>query len=125
MPVASASQELIASVYRNFNAREIDAVLSQLSPDVDWPNGMEGTRELGRDAVRVYWLNQWAVVDPHVEPVAIYDQPDGRTLVDVHQVVRDLTGALLQDVMVKHVYTIRDGLMQHMEIRDAEGNRVN
>jgi len=42
----------------------------------------------------------------------------GRIVVDVHQVVRDLSGALLVDRMVQHVYTVDDGLITQMEIRE-------
>ena len=42
--------------------------------DVDWPNMLEGTRALGHDAVRAYWLAQFDVIDPHVEPVSFRDE---------------------------------------------------
>jgi hypothetical protein len=35
-------------------------------------------------------------------------------------VVRDLQGELLSDGRVRHVYTFRDGLVAHMEIRAAK-----
>ncbi len=34
--------ELIQRLYHSFNARDIDDVLSALSEDVAWANGMEG-----------------------------------------------------------------------------------
>jgi hypothetical protein len=44
---------------------------------------------------------------------------DGRLAVEVHQVVRDLAGAVLKDAIVQHVYTWEDGLIRSMEIREA------
>src|SRR5258705_6728346 len=41
---------MLRELYASFNARDIDAVLARLAPDVDWPNGMEGGRVHGRDA---------------------------------------------------------------------------
>lgn len=116
----SSKRDLLTAIYRSFNARDIDAVLAQMHPDVDWPNGMEGGRVHGHNDVRGYWQRQWTLVDPHVEPVHIEDDESGRTIVDVHQVVRDLSGKILLDRMVQHVYSIRDGLISRMEIR--EGN---
>jgi hypothetical protein len=110
---------MIEQLYEAFNRRQIDAVLDQLAPDVDWPNGMEGGRVHGRDAVREYWLRQWAVIDPTVTPRTIATDESGRIVVDVHQIVRDLTGVLLSDRMVQHVYTLRDGLIQRMDIHDV------
>ena len=38
---AAAYQPLLQKLYAAFNARDIDAVLPALHPDVDWPNGWE------------------------------------------------------------------------------------
>jgi hypothetical protein len=92
-----------------------------MHPDVDWPNGMEGGREHGRAAVREYWTRQFTMIDSHVDPTAM--TPEGeRVRVDVYAVVRDLQGNLISDAHIEHVYTFRDGLVAHMEIRETEGD---
>ena len=88
-----------------------------MSPNVDWPNGMEGGRVHGQDEVRAYWTRQWEALNPRVEPVGIEADEAGYTVVDVHQVVRDLSGNILVDQMVRHVYVIVDGLIQRMDIQ--------
>ena len=88
-----------------------------MRPDVDWPNGMEGGRVHGCEEVRAYWRRQWGILDPHVEPVRFKDEEGGDTVVDVHQVIRDLSGKILKDQMVQHVYSFRDGLIERMDIR--------
>jgi SnoaL-like domain len=113
-------RELVASAYKHFNARDIDSVLKTMHPDVDWPNGMEGGRVHGHSEVRDYWTRPWSIVDPHVEPVSFTTDPDGRIILQVHQVVRDLNGTLLLDHMVQHVYLVQDGLIRSMEIRESE-----
>lgn len=113
----SAEIELLRRVYAAFNRREIETVLGEMHPDVDWPNGMEGGRVLGTAAVRDYWKRQFESLDPRVEPKNFTPEADGRIAVDVHQVVHDKAGKLLVDHMVQHVYEIRDGLIQSMEIR--------
>lgn len=117
----SHDRTLLESAYAAFNARDIDAALAVMHPDVDWANGMEGGRVLGHAAVRDYWTRQWKMIDPHVEPVGFSGDDAGRIIVDVHQVVRDLSGAVIADGMVQHVYTIDDGLVQKMEIRENGG----
>jgi hypothetical protein len=109
---------LLRRTYAAFNARDIDAVLAAMHPDVDWPNLIDGVRARGHDAVRDYWSRQFAVIDPHVEPVRITAQPDGRVAVDVHQVVRDRDGAVLVDQTVRHTYVIRDGLVARMDVSE-------
>jgi hypothetical protein len=111
--------ELLTEAYAAFNRRDIDAVLALMNSDVDWPNGMEGGRVHGREEVRAYWKRQWGILDPHVEPVQMTPDGAGNMVVEVHQVVRDLSGNILEDKMVRHVYAIREGLIERMEIRDA------
>ena len=87
-----------------------------LAEDVDWPNAWEGGRLRGHSEVREYWTRQWAAIDARVEPVTIDELPDGRVSVEVQQTVRDLSGALLSDGRVRHVYTLRDGLVTRMDV---------
>ncbi len=90
-----------------------------MHPAVDWPNGWEGGRVTGRDQVRSYWTRRWAVVDPTVIPVAFAHGSDGRVSVRVQQTVRDLSGKLLADGEVVHVYTFEGGLIKAMNIEPA------
>jgi ketosteroid isomerase-like protein len=113
-----SKRELLTAVYASFNKRDIDGVLALMRPDVDWPNGMEGGRVHGFDEVRAYWRRQWGILDPHVEPVRMEeDDETGSVVVDVHQVVRDLSGNILKDQIVQHVYSFRDGLIERMDFR--------
>jgi SnoaL-like domain len=112
----SGDQEILIAAYREFNARHIDAVLALMHPEVIWPNGMEGGYVHGHEGVRAYWTRQWSMIDPHVEPLRIEKDSQGRMVVEVHQMVHDLDGKLLLDTTVHHAYTIRAGLIERMEI---------
>jgi cation diffusion facilitator family transporter len=108
---------MLRELYSAFNARDIDAVLERLAPDVDWPNGMEGGRVHGRDAVREYWTRQFSLIQSSVDPVDITEHADGRVAVDVHQVVHSPDGELLHDTHVTHTYVFGDdGLVTRMDI---------
>ncbi len=109
---------LLKKAYAAFNLRDIDSALATMLPDVEWPNGMEGGVVHGRAGVREYWTRQWGMVDPHVEPKSFELDQTGRVVVAVHQVVQDLNGKTLLDRMVEHVYSIEDGLIRSMEIRE-------
>jgi ketosteroid isomerase-like protein len=117
-PTSADVRELLSRAYAAFNARNIDAVLTMMHPDVEWPNGMEGGYVYGHDGVRAYWTRQWSLIDPIVDPQAFSTEPDGRILIEVHQRVLDKDGRTLLDGQVQHIYSIRDGLVWHMEIRD-------
>jgi ketosteroid isomerase-like protein len=120
-----AKPELLADIYAAFNRRDTDAVLAWMHLDVDWPNGMEGGRVHGRDAVRAYWTRQWALIDPRVEPVSMEEDESGTVLVDVHQVVRDKAGSILKDQRVHHLYSFRDGLIERMDIQEPESEQAH
>lgn len=102
--------------YAFFNARDIDALLALMSPRVEWANGMEGGHEKGRQTVRAYWTRQWIMIDPRVEPRCVTETDDGRMVVAVHQLIRDLDGNVLSEGEVRHIYTIENGLIARMDI---------
>jgi hypothetical protein len=114
----SSSTSLLEQAYAAFNARDLNGALATMTPGVEWPNGMEGGTVYGHEGVRAYWTRQWGMIDPQVDPVAFKDEADGRIVVSVHQVVRELSGKLLLDRMVEHVYSLKDGLISSMEIRE-------
>jgi hypothetical protein len=119
----SEEEPLLRRAYEAFNARDIDGALAVMHPDVDWPNGMDGGRERGHAAVRAYWTRQFGLIDSHVEPVGFKVDDAGRIMVDVHQVVRDLDGTVLSEGRVRHVYTLRDGLVERMDIEEHREGR--
>lgn len=108
--------ELLHAAYAAFNARDVDAALALMTPAVEWPRAFKGGFVLGPEAIRAYWTEQWSEIDPHVEPVAFHSEDDGRILVEVHQIVRDLAGAILADERVGHRFTLERGLIQRMEV---------
>jgi hypothetical protein len=105
-------------MYAAFNAREIDVLLEQMAPDVDWPNAWEGGRLHGNEGLRDYWSRQWSAIDRSVEPVALNVRPDGTVAVEVDQLVRGSDGAVLEEGRVVHVYSFRDGLIARMDIEE-------
>ena len=112
----SPETELLRAAYAAFNAREIDAALALMTPDVEWPRVFKGGFVHGPKEIRAYWTEQWSEINPHVEPVAFHQEDAGHILVDVHQVVRDLAGTVLADEHVGHRFTIEQGSIRRMEV---------
>ena len=116
------AEETLRSAYRAFNARDIEAAVELMHPEVDWPNAWEGGRVLGRDGVRDYWSRQFAAISGNVEPEGFSEGPDGSITVDVHQVVHDArTGELLSDSHVRHRYRFEGGLIVRMDVLESAG----
>ena len=114
--ISSSQIELLRAAYAAFNARDIDAALALMTPDVAWPRAFKGGFVRGPEEVRAYWTDQWSEINPHVEPLSFHPEQGGRIRVEVHQVVRDLAGTLLADVRVGHRFSIERGLIQGMEV---------
>ena len=86
--------KVLERIYDRFNARDIDGVLTVLTDDVAWANGMDGG-PWPRGHTRV--LD--APVDhgqSAVEPVGFHRTADGAIIAEVRQSVRDLEGKPLQ-----------------------------
>lgn len=114
---APRDEDTLRSACSAFNARDIDAAIQLMHPEVDWPNAWEGGRVVGRSAVRDYWTKQFAAISSNVEPERFTEEADGSVTVDVHQVVHDAnTGELLSDSRVRHRHWLEDGLVVRMDV---------
>jgi hypothetical protein len=116
------TQTLIAQAYAAFNQRNVDAALALMTETVSWPKASEGGRVVGKDEIRAYWTRQWQEFDPHVEPIEVTGRADGKTEVKVHQLVKSLGGDVLFDGEVGHVYTIANGLIERMDLKESEAS---
>lgn len=111
----SKRTDFIAALYRCFNTRDMEAALAMMADDVEWANGMDGGHVHGREGVRDYWTRQWGMIDPHVEPLSITDEPNG-SVVEVQLVVCDLDGKVLADQIVHHRFEIEVGMIRRFDI---------
>jgi hypothetical protein len=113
------TQTLIARAYAAFNRRDIDGALALMSESVTWPKASEGGQVVGKEEIRAYWTRQWNEFDPHVEPLEVIDDAQGKTNVRVHQLVKSPEGDVLSDSEVWHVYTISNGLIDRMDLEES------
>ena len=102
-------------LYTNFNERNIEAVIAQMSADVKWANGMEGGHVYGHKGVREYWTRQFTMVSANVTPIQIDNEGD-RFKIKVHQVVHDIDGKLLADEMLYHLFLLQDNKVAEFDI---------
>ena len=106
---------LLSELYRAFNQREIDRVLSALSPDVRWPNVLEKSELRGHAAIRAYWLEQFERIEPRVEPVE-FEERGSAVAVRVRQVVRVTATGQVTESHITHTYEFDDGLVTAMAV---------
>ena len=109
-------------LYKNFNERKIDLVISKMTDDVKWANGMEGGYVYGHNGVREYWTRQFAMVSSNVTPLAI-EEENGVVRIKVRQVVHDLNGKLLADETVHHFFHLKENKISEFDI--GEETKIN
>jgi len=51
----------------------------------------------------------------------VVEREAGKTDVTVHQLVKTLKGDVLSDTVLWHIYTIANGLIERMDIKEREG----
>ena len=112
----NSAENLLQQAYAAFNARDIAAALATMHPAIEWPKAFEGGYVRGPAEIRSYWTRQWSEINPQVEPIRFTERPNGTIEVAVQQLVKSLTGEVLFDGVVKHVYTVQDGLLRKMDI---------
>jgi hypothetical protein len=113
-------QQFLQNLYEAFNKREIEMVISLIHPNVKWANGMEGGFVYGREQVRNYWKKQFEMIQPQLQVLDFETDEVNRSVVTVHQIVRDLEGNLLLERTVQQIFTIENGLISTFEIAGAE-----
>lgn len=117
------AEDLLRSAYRAFNARDIDAAIALMHPDVDWPNAWEGGRVAGRAAVADYWRRQFESISSRVEPEGFEHASNGEVTVLVRQAVRDAkTGETLSEGSVRHRYRLSGDLIVRMDVIEQAGS---
>ena len=116
------TRTLLDHAYSAFNQRDIEGALALMSANVSWPKASEGGRVVGKEEIRAYWTRQWKEFDPHVEPIEMVDRKGGKTDVKVHQLVKSLSGDVLSDSEVWHVYTIANGLIERMDLKESDAS---
>jgi ketosteroid isomerase-like protein len=118
------AEALLTSVYDAYNRRDFAAFSAFLATDIDWPDLIEGGRLAGREAVRAYWARNDRSITVDSAPVSFAALADGRIAVDVNQIVRNLTGQIWSDSCVRHVFTLRDGMVTKLDIELPGGGEA-
>ena len=111
----SIDRAFIRELYNNFNNRNIDAVIENMTQNVQWENGREGGFCIGQEEVRQYWLRQFDQVNSKVYPINIKTEGE-HAIVYVHQVVHDLNNHLLSDNHVEHHFETENGKITRFTI---------
>lgn len=114
-------ERALRGAYEAINHGDIDVALSLMSPNIDWPNTIEGGREHGREAVRAYWTRLFGLLVPRFDPLCVQPAGDGRLVVHARLRFSDpASGEPLAYQHVRHVFTWRDSLVTRMDASEPK-----
>lgn len=112
---------LLLRLYKAFNDKDVGTLVEAMHPDVDWPNFLEGGRIVGREALRAYWTEQFAMVAPEASPIEMRELPDERVFVRLHYVIKALEGGgVWNDEITTNLFTFEDDLVRRMDWGEPE-----
>ena len=106
---------LFNDLYKNFNDRKIDEIISKMTSNVKWANGMNGGYVYGHVGVKEYWRRQFKLISSKVTPLII-ETENGKVKIKVHQVVHDVNGNLLADEIVYHFFHLNNDKIKEFDI---------
>ena len=109
-------EQLLGAVYVAFNARDIDASIAAMHPDVDWRNAWEGGRLHGRDAVREYWTRQCRPRSTRMSSRARSRRPRTAASRSRSTSVRSPAGEVARRRHGDARLALRDGLVERMDV---------
>lgn len=109
-------EELLRKAYSLFDDRDVDALLSMMTDNIEWPDVANNAVLRDKNMIRAYWEGQFAVTNPRVQ--AIDFVPAGDDLVAVvDQQIFDLAGEpLTPSNVVFHRYTFDGDLVRRMVV---------
>lgn len=100
-------ENFFMQLYKDFNERNFDSVIANMTEDVKWANRIEGGYVYGHSGVREYWARQFTQISSKLTPLEIHAENDV-VKIKAHQVVHDVNGTLLTDEIVYHVFHLRN-----------------
>ena len=114
------AQTLLTKVYDAYNRRDFAAFSAFLTPDINWPDSVEGGRLIGPNALGAYWARNDKSITVDIAVVSIAALPDGRVAAEVNQIVRNLAGQVWSDTCERHVFTLRDGMVARLDVEISD-----
>lgn len=118
-------EAFLEAVFRCFNAREIDVLLSMMSDGVEWPDVANNAVLSDKAWIRRYWTAKFEVADPSVQP-SMFEHVGDDVVVRVRQRVDGLRGeVIVPPTVVFHRYSFSGELISRMVVSSDEATATS
>jgi ammonia channel protein AmtB len=109
--------ETIVRLYRDLNARDLDAALARLHSEVQWERSGQSDTIEGMADVSAHVRRWWAEFDPELTPVRSRRARGGWIEVELRQILRDSRGNVVSESTIVHAFSERAGLFDRVVLR--------
>jgi uncharacterized protein (TIGR02246 family) len=110
------ARALVSQLHEAIGRRDADAAALLFHPQACFRNYLDEGEVIGRDAVRVFYRKLFETLAPDTDLLSVRILADGRAHAELQVSVHDRAGRLWSDSRVTATYTIREGLIQSVEL---------
>lgn len=110
--------DIIIRLHEALDRRDLDGVTALMHPDARFRDYLDDGELVGLAAVRAFYQRLFETLAPNIDVLTMTELPDGRLRADLQVAVLDRSGRLWSDSKVTATYTLRDGLIQSVELGD-------
>lgn len=120
-PADASVVALLTGLYDAIDRRDIEAVAGCFGHDARIPDSLEGEIVVGRDAIRAYYLRQFATIQVNTSLISAHRLPDGA--IRAHLLVRldGAEGGSWGEGQVKVTYRLHAGQITEMVVDETVG----
>ncbi len=110
------NERALRDSYAAFNSGDLELAAGILANDVEWPDQLEGTMLVGRDATIAYWKRLLGLQRHEYEVVHCQPDQHGDLVISLLRKVYALNGQLISNGLIRHVYRFRCGKVVRMQV---------
>jgi len=108
--------DLVVRLHEAISRRDADTAALLFHPQGRFRNYLDGGEVIGRDGVRAFYRKLFETLAPDVDLLSVRILADGSVQAELQVSVHDRSGRLWSDSRVTATYTIREGLIQSVEL---------
>jgi hypothetical protein len=122
-PGGDALEPLLNTLFDAIDRRDIEMVMSVFHPDARIPDSLEQSTVFGREAIRAYYLRQFAAIQVASSLLSTKRLADDSVEAALHVLVRGSRGGFWWEGPVTATYQTRDGLIIDMDVAPEASRR--
>lgn len=110
------ARDLVIRLHEAIARRDANAAAPLFHPQARFRNYLDGGEVVGREGVRAFYRKLFETLAPNVDLISVRTLADSRARAELQVSVHDRSGRLWSDSRVTATYTIRDDLIESVDL---------